>query len=93
VLSLRTKHAKQLAAIRRAAELKAAQRASALPAPASSAHLPAPHDEGLDALPAVDYRTKALELASRDPATASLVLKAWLAEGTDAAGLPVPAKA
>ncbi len=94
VLSLRSKHAKQLAAIRRAAELKAAQRASALPAPASSAHLPASPDDALDALPAVDYRTKALELASRDPATASLVLKAWLAEGTDAAaGLPVPAKA
>jgi len=95
VLSLRSKHAKQLAAIRRAAELKAAQRASALPAPASSAHLPASPEEALDALPAVDYRAKALELASRDPATASLVLKAWLAEGTDAAAaaLPLPAKA
>lgn len=95
VLSLRSKHAKQLAAIRRAAELKAAQRASALPAPASSAHLPASPEDALDALPAVDYRAKALELASRDPATASLVLKAWLAEGTDAAAaaLPLPAKA
>jgi hypothetical protein len=31
-------------------------------------------------VPTIDYRGKALELAGKDPATASLVLKGWLAE-------------
>ena len=83
VLGVRGRHDRKLAAIRRAAELKAAQRASqalaggpvVTPAELGGAGAAAP------ALPAVDYRARALELASKDPATASLVLRGWLSEG------------
>ncbi len=90
VLVMRGRHSKKIAVLQHAAELKAAQRAAAVAAlhqtPASAA-LAAGQEEVLNALPAVDYRSQALELASRDPATASLVLKAWLAEGTEAGAL------
>jgi flagellar M-ring protein FliF len=88
VLAVRGRHQKKLVAVQRAAELKAAQRAAAAAAlkpSARSAALPESEDAALDALPAVDYRAQALELASKDPATASLVLKSWLAEGAETA--------
>jgi len=87
MLSVRSKHDRKLAAARRAAELKAAQRVNAVLAGGSAAAgaaaaLPGAENaaDALPALPAVDFRAQALELASRDPATASMVLKGWLAE-------------
>jgi flagellar M-ring protein FliF len=87
VFSVRSRGDKKLAAVQRAAELKAAQRAAAaLPTPAATAVLPdALSEHLLEAAPAVDYRARALELAGKDPATASLVLKGWLAEGNELA--------
>lgn len=89
VLSSRTKADKKLAAVARAAELKAAQRAGAVlaggPAPQAGL-LPDPSLNLLEApsSPVIDYRGRALELAGKDPATASLVLKGWLAETAEA---------
>jgi flagellar M-ring protein FliF len=87
MLSVRSKHDRKLAAVRRAAELKAAQRVNAVLAGGSAAAGAAASLSGAEnaadarpALPAVDFRAQALELASRDPATASMVLKGWLAE-------------
>jgi flagellar M-ring protein FliF len=74
VLALRSKADKQLAATQKALELKAAQTAGALP---PGMELPI---AALPEAPAVDYRAQALALASKDPATASLVLKGWLAQ-------------
>jgi len=88
MLSVRSKHDRKLAAMRRAAELKAAQRVNAVLAGGApgAAALPGAENAagGAPALPAVDFRAQALELASRDPATASLVLKGWLAEAPKA---------
>lgn len=84
VLSLRSRADKKLAAVHKAAELKAAERAAALVAGVTPTEaLPeaaALHLLEAPAAPAIDFRAKALEIAGRDPATASLVLKAWLAE-------------
>jgi flagellar M-ring protein FliF len=86
VLSSRSKADKKLAAAARAAELKAAQRAGAVlqGGPAVQGLLPegSRRESLLEAapVPTIDYRGKALELAGKDPATASLVLKGWLAE-------------
>ena len=91
VLSVRGRHDRKLAAVRRAAELKAAQRANQALAggPVITSDALPGAEPPVPALPAVDYRAQALELASKDPATASLVLKAWLAEAMPA----MPAKA
>jgi len=92
VLSVRTKADRKLAAAQRAAELKAAQRAgTALQGGPVIQGLPAA--DGLSPVslleaapvPNIDYRKKALELAGKDPATASLVLKGWLAETAEPA--------
>ncbi len=85
ILSSRSKADKKLAAAARAAELKAAQRAGAVlqGGPVVQGLLPdgGRRDHLLEApAVAIDYRGKALELAGKDPATASLVLKGWLAE-------------
>jgi flagellar M-ring protein FliF len=82
MLSFRSRHDRKLAAARRATELKLAQRAAAVLAggPVSAADALPGDGMAAPALPAVDYRAQALELASRDPATATLVLKGWLAE-------------
>jgi flagellar M-ring protein FliF len=95
VLSLRSRADKKLAAAQKAAELRAAEIAGGmLPGVAASRALPEGDLQRLlePSAPAVDFRAKALEIAGRDPATASLVLKAWLAEGTPAA-VPAAAKA
>jgi flagellar M-ring protein FliF len=84
VLSLRSRADKKLAAAQKAAELKAAELAAGVLPAAGSAHaLPEAEIQRLlePPAPSVDFRAKALEIAGRDPATASLVLKAWLAEG------------
>ena len=85
MLSVRSKHDRKLAATRRAAELKAAQRVNAVLAGGAAGSVAALAGgenalESAPALPAVNFRAQALELASRDPATASLVLKGWLSE-------------
>jgi flagellar M-ring protein FliF len=90
VLTARGKADKKIAAAKRAAELKAAQRAGiALQGAAGGAPVlePIPPVNLLEAppVPSIDYRSKALELASKDPATASLVLKGWLSEAAEAA--------
>jgi flagellar M-ring protein FliF len=84
MLAYRSRHDRKLAAIRRAAELKAAQRIGQVLAggPVIAPNgLGGAENAAAPALPAVDYRARALELASKDPATASMVLKGWLAEG------------
>jgi flagellar M-ring protein FliF len=93
VLSLRSRGDKKLAGLQKAAELKAAEIAAGmLPGAAASHALPESEIQRLlePPAPAADFRAKALEIAGRDPATASLVLKAWLAEG--AAAEPATAK-
>ncbi len=89
VLSVRTRGDKKLAAAQRALELKAAElKATALPGVSAAQALPEAEIHRLldPPAPAIDFRSKALEIAGRDPATASLVLKAWLAEGSAAPG-------
>jgi flagellar M-ring protein FliF len=90
MLAYRSRHDRKLAAIRRAAELKAAQRIGQVLAggPVLAPNALPGTENPAPALPAVDYRARALELASKDPATASMVLKGWLAEGMAA----MPAK-
>jgi flagellar M-ring protein FliF len=89
MLSMRSKHDRKMAQQRRAAELKAAQRVNAVLAggapggKAAVGALPGAENalDAAPALPAADFRAQALDLAGKDPATASLVLKGWLAEG------------
>ena len=72
----RSKQARKLAKIAAAAQLGAAERAAAaaLPDAERRARLLDPSPTSL-----ADFRARALELAGRDPATASVVLKGWLA--------------
>jgi flagellar M-ring protein FliF len=94
VLSFRSRGDRKLSAARRAAELKAAERAGiGLPGAADPHSLPETLQQRLlePAKSSIDYRAKALEVAGRDPATASLVLKSWLAEGSAPAAEPTKA--
>jgi flagellar M-ring protein FliF len=84
VLLRRTKTDKRLANLKQAVALKGAERAAA------TAELEAPLDADrrsrlLEAAPnaIADYRARALELAGKDPATASVVLKGWLAQAAE----------
>jgi flagellar M-ring protein FliF len=83
VLLRRTKTDKRLANLKQTVALKGAERAAA-------AELEAPLDADrrsrlLEAAPnaIADYRARALELAGKDPATASVVLKGWLAQAVE----------
>jgi flagellar M-ring protein FliF len=94
VLSVRSRGDKKLAAAQRALELKAAERAGfGLAGGVNAPALPETLQQRLlePPTPSIDYRAKALEVAGRDPATASLVLKAWLAEGAASAAEPTKA--
>jgi flagellar M-ring protein FliF len=82
VLLRRTKTDKRLANLKQAVALKGAERAAAeLEAPADAER----RSRLLEAAPnaIADYRARALELAGKDPATASVVLKGWLSQATD----------
>jgi flagellar M-ring protein FliF len=70
----RSKNERKLARVQAAAQLSAAERAAAaLPDAERRARLLEPSAGALE-----DFRARALELAGRDPATASVVLKGWL---------------
>jgi flagellar M-ring protein FliF len=86
VLATRGRADRKIAAVRKAAELKAAQqRVGAILSGGAAIPQALPSGQsGISELPAVDFRAQALELASKDPATASLVLKGWLAEASKA---------
>ncbi|HEX6275142.1 MAG TPA: flagellar basal-body MS-ring/collar protein FliF [Polyangiaceae bacterium] len=74
MLLKRSKKAKTLSRIEAAAQLGAAERAAAaLPDAERRARLLEPSPTAL-----ADFRARALELAGKDPATASIVLKGWL---------------
>jgi len=80
VLLLRSRRQKRLAELAAKRELALAERATAqLPEAERRARL-------LQDRPEVggDFRERAIALAAKDPATASMVLKRWLAEGTPA---------
>ncbi|HEY3497354.1 MAG TPA: flagellar basal-body MS-ring/collar protein FliF [Polyangiaceae bacterium] len=82
VLLRRGKGDKRLANLREVAALKGAEAAvAALAAPGDAdrrARLLEPAESAI-----ADYRARALELAGKDPATASVVLKGWLAQGAE----------
>lgn len=87
VLLMRSRRQKRLAALAAKRELALAERAAhMLPDAERRARL-------LQDRPEVggDFRERAIALAAKDPATASMVLKRWLAEGTPAATGQSPA--
>jgi flagellar M-ring protein FliF len=88
VLLLRSRRQKRLAALAAKRELALAERSAAnvLPEVERRARL-------LQDRPEVggDFRERAIALAAKDPATASMVLKRWLAEGTPAVTGQAPA--
>jgi flagellar biosynthesis/type III secretory pathway M-ring protein FliF/YscJ len=87
VLLMRSRRQKRLAALATKRELALAERAlNSLPEAERRARL-------LQDRPEVggDFRERAIALAAKDPATASMVLKRWLAEGTPAVTGQAPA--
>jgi flagellar M-ring protein FliF len=75
----RSEKAKKIARLEAVAQIGAAERAAAgaLPDAERRARLLEPSPTSL-----ADFRARALELAGKDPATASVVLKGWLAAAT-----------